>query len=71
MFRILPFQTLTTRKRKMDGVAVKEERVEARCMVYCFDLILLNNRPLLELSLVRPTSHPQSHHSHVTPRLHS
>ena len=52
-FRILPFQTLTTRKRKMDGVVpVKEERVEVRCMVYCFDLILLNNRPLLELSLV-------------------
>ena len=52
-FRILPFQTLTMRKRKMDGAAaaVKEERVEARCMVYCFDLILLNNRPLLELSL--------------------
>ena len=58
-FRILPFQTLTTRKRKMDGVAaaVKEERVEARCMVYCFDLIFLNNRPLLELSLVRLNSH--------------
>ena len=57
-FRILPFQTLTTRKRKMDGVAVKEERVEVRCMVYCFDLILLNNRPLLELSLVLPTHPP-------------
>ena len=50
-FRILPFQAVTTRKRKVDGKPVDAERTEVTCMVYIFDLILLNDRPLLELSL--------------------
>ena len=50
-FRILPFQAVTTRKRKVDGKAVDAQRVEVQVMVYAFDLILLNDQPLLQKPL--------------------
>ena len=50
-FRILPFQAVTTRKRKVDGKPVDAQHVEVQVMVYCFDLILLNDQPLLQKSL--------------------
>ena len=63
--RILPFQAVTTRKRKVDGRAVDQSRVEVRCMVYVFDLILLNDQPLLQRSLGERRALLRSHFREV------
>ena len=43
--KILPFQTLTTRKRK----DVNESDIKVNICIYCFDILLLNDEPLIEL----------------------
>jgi len=61
-FRILPFQQLSTRKRKGDPAAAAAaasaptgspppKRVEVSCMVYAFDFLCLNGESLLLRSL--------------------
>ena len=51
-YRILPFQQLSTRRRKGDSLQANgEKRTEVSCMVYVFDFLSLNGQSLLLRSL--------------------
>ena len=65
--RLLPFQTLSTRKRTDVGSA---EEVDVKVAVFAFDLLYINGRPLTSLPLLHRRALLRRHFTAIPGRFH-